>query len=65
MKHKIEFDNIFGERNIYVLLFSLRHVIHIPSVRLVNLLSCGGHFSYITFIDADTKYRSLYLLDVS
>ena len=65
MKHKIEFDNIFGERNIYVLLLSLRHVIHIPFARIINLLCYGGHFSDITFIDAETKYRSPYVLDVS
>ena len=38
---------LFEERNIYVLLLTLRHVIHIPSFRLVNLLYCGGHSSNI------------------
>ena len=33
--------------------------------KTVNLLCCRGHFSSITFIDAKTKYRSPYLLDVS
>ena len=65
IKKKKEFDNIFDERNIYILLFNLRHVIHIPSVRIFNLLCCGGHFSNIIFIDAQTKYRSPYLLNVS
>ena len=33
---------------------------------MVNLLlCCGGHFSNITFIDAKTKYRSRYFLDIS
>ena len=32
---------------------------------MVNLVCCGGRFSNKTFIDAKTKYRSLYLLDVS
>ena len=49
----------------YALLFNLRHVIHILSVRVVNLLCQGGHFSNITCIDAETKYRSLYLLEGS
>ena len=49
MKDKIEFDNIFDESNIYVLLFNLRHITYI-----VNLLYCGGHFSNVTFIDAKT-----------
>ena len=30
-----------------------------------SVQSCGGHFSTIIFIDAKTKYRSSYLLDVS
>ena len=38
----------------YVLLFNLRPVIHIPSFRMVSLLCCGGHFSNITFIDIKT-----------
>ena len=58
-------DKIFDERNICVLLFNLRHVIDIPSFRIVNLLRCGGHFSSIAFTDAKTKYRSPYLLNVS
>ena len=48
-------------KEIYVLLFNSRHVIHIPYLRIVNLLCCGGHFSNITFIDAKIKYRSPYL----
>ena len=28
-----------------ILLFNLRHVIHIPFFRIVNLLCFGGHFS--------------------
>ena len=53
---QIEFDKIFDERNIHVL---LRYVIHVPSFRMVNLLYCGDQFSNITFIDA------LYFLEVS
>ena len=56
---------IFDERNIWVFLFNLRHVIHIPSFRIVNLLCCGDHFRSIAFIDANTNYRNPYLLDVS
>ena len=52
-------------KEIYVLLFNLRHVIYIPSFRIVNLLCCGDHFSNVTFVDAKTKYRSPCLLDVS
>ena len=48
-----------------VLLFNLRHVIHIPSFLIVNLLCIGGHFISMTFIHAKTMYRSPYLLDVS
>ena len=44
-------------KEIYVLLFNLKHVIHIPSFRIVNLLRCGGRFSSITVIDVKTKYR--------
>ena len=54
----------FDERNICVLLFNLRHVIHIPSFGIVNLLCCGGPFSSMTFTDAKIKYRSPYLLEV-
>ena len=61
----MEFDKVLDERNICVLPFNLRHLIHIPSVRIVNLLCSGGHFSNTTFIDAKTKFRSAYLLDVS
>ena len=48
-----------------VLLLNLIHVIHIPSFRIVNLLSFGGHFSNMTFIDAKSKYKSPYLLNIS
>ena len=51
----IEIEKIFEEINIYALLFSLRHVIHNPSFRMVNLQCCGDHFSNILFIDAKTK----------
>ena len=47
------------------MLFNLRHVIHIPSFRMVNLLCCKGHLGNLRFIDANTKYRSPYILDVS
>ena len=43
----------------------MRHVIHIPSLRIVNLLCCGGYFSSIAFIDANTKNKSPYPLEVS
>ena len=62
---EIEFDKIFEERNIYVLLFNLRHVIHITSFCMVNLLCCGSYFGNITLIGAKTKYRSRCLLDIS
>ena len=55
----------FWWKKICIFLFNSRHVTHIPSFCIVNLLCCGGHFSSITFIDAKTKYRSPYLLDVS
>ena len=61
----IEFDKIFEERSKYVRLFNLRHVIRIPSFRMVNLLCCGGHFSNVALIDTKAKFRSPYLLDVS
>ena len=57
---KVDF---FDGSNIYVQLFNLRHVIHIPSFRIVNLLCCGDHFSNITFTDAKTKCRSHYHLN--
>ena len=63
MKDNIELDNIFDGRNVYVLLFNLRHVIHIPSFCIFKLPRCGNHFSIITFIDAKNKYRSPYLLE--
>ena len=53
---------MFDERNIYLLLFNLRHAIYIPSFRIINLLCYGGHVSNIKFIDVKTKYRSPYLL---
>ena len=56
---------MFNERNMYVLLFNLRHVVHVLSFCIINLLCCGGYFSNITFIGAETKYRSRYLLEVS
>ena len=59
------FDKIFDERNVLAFLFNLRHVIHIPSFCVVKLLCCWGHFSNITFINAKTKHRSLYLWGVS
>ena len=61
MKDKTEIDKIFDERNIYVLLFNSRHVIHIPSFRIVSLLCCECHFSNITFTDDKTKYGSPYV----
>ena len=30
MQYKIELERIFDEKNIYVLLFNSRHLIHIP-----------------------------------
>ena len=48
-----------------VLLFNSKHVLHIPSLRIANLMYCRSHFSNITFIDAKTKYRRPYLLDIS
>ena len=63
MKDKTEFDKMFDERNINVLLFNLRHAIHIPSFVIVNLLCCIGHLSNVTSINAKTKYRSPYRLD--
>ena len=39
--------------------------LHIPSLRIVNLLCCGGYFSSIAFIDANTKNKSPYPLEVS
>ena len=56
---------IFDERNIYALLFNFRQVVHISSFRIVNLLCCRCHFTTIAFIDAKTKYRRPYLLEVS
>ena len=58
MKDKTNPDKTFDEGNMYILLFSSRHVIHIPSFCILNLLCCGGHFDNITFTDARTKYRS-------
>ena len=55
MKDNIELDNIFDERNIYVLLFNLGHVTHIPSFCTLNLPCCESHFSITTFIDAKSK----------
>ena len=39
-------------------LFNSRHVVHIPSFRIVNLLCCGVTFSDITLVDDKAKYRS-------
>ena len=61
MKDKIELNKIFDERNMYVLLFNSRDVIHIPSFCIANLQRCGDHFSNITLIGATIKYRSPYL----
>ena len=47
-----------------VLLFNLRHVIQIPSFRIVNLLCCGGHFSSIAVIELRLSTEVL-VLDVS
>ena len=49
-------DKTFVERKC-VLLFNLRHVIHIPSFRIATLQCCGNCFSSTTFIDAKTKYK--------
>ena len=65
IEDQIEFDKIFDERNIYLLLFNSKPVIHISSFRIVNQLYCRAHFSNITLIGANTKYRSLYLLGVT
>ena len=65
MKHKqnlIKF--LMKDIYIYVSLFNLRHVIHTPSLRMVSLLCYESHFSNIKLIDAKTKYRSPYHLDV-
>ena len=61
----MEIQKTLDEINACVLLFNLRHVIHIHSFRIVNLLCSGGRFSSIIFIDAKPKYRSPYLLNVS
>ena len=42
----------FLMNEIYTSYCSSRHVIHIPSFCIVNLLCCGGHFSNTTLIDA-------------
>ena len=52
-------------KQICVLLFSLSHLIHIPSFPIANVLCRRRHFGSATLIDAKTKYRSPYLLDVS
>ena len=54
---------MIDEGNTYIFLFNLRHIIHIPSFCLVNLLCYGCHFIKPTFIDSKTYYRSPYLLD--
>ena len=56
---KIEHDKIFDERK-HTSCYSSRHLIHIPSFRIVNLQCCGGHFSNITLNDAKARYRSPY-----
>ena len=61
MKDKIEFEKLIDKKNIHIFLFNLRHLIHIPGFRIVNLLSCGGHVSNTTFIGSKTKYRSPYI----
>ena len=48
-------------KEIYTSCYSSRHVIPILSYRIVNLLCCVNHFSNITSIDAQAKYRSPYL----
>ena len=65
MKDKIEFNKIFDERNIYVLLFNLRHVIHIPSFHIVNQLCYEVNFSNITFTYPNAKNRNPYSLEFS
>ena len=52
----LEFGKTFDERIIYDLLFNLRHVIHIPSFRIVNLLCCSGNFSNITLIEVPNSW---------
>ena len=56
IKHKAKLHKIFNERNIYISLFDLRHIVHIPTFRIVNLL---------WFIGFKMKYRNSYLLNVS
>ena len=66
MKDKQNLIKLWIKKIVYVLLFNLRQVIHIPSFCIVKLLCCGGHLSNdITFIGAKGKYKSSYLLDVS
>ena len=47
------------------LVIQFKKVNHIHPVRMVNLLCYRGNFINMTFIDAKTKYRTPYLLDVS
>ena len=49
-KTYIELDKIFDERNIYVLLFNLRYVIHNPSLCKANLLCYESHSINITLM---------------
>ena len=49
-KTYIELDKIFDQRNIYVLLFNLRYVIHNPSFCKVNLLCYESRSINITLM---------------
>lgn len=64
MKDKYNLIKFFMKK-MYVLLFNLRHLIHIPSFRIINLLCCRGPFTNVPFNDVKTKFISPYLLDVS
>ena len=47
------------------LVIQLSHLIHIPSFPIAKVLYHTRHFGSTILIDAKTKYRSPYLLDVS